>query len=107
VLPEQASTVRRRAAFVDCAEPMDLRAELRAVLAQRPSLIFVDHADLINTDADRGALASLLDEVTFGSEKRAVVLAVQDHAVLADLIPSTYSYLTLGPVADLTDARTG
>jgi RND superfamily putative drug exporter len=107
VLPEQASTVRRRTAFVDCAEPMDLPAELRAVLAQRPSLIFVDHADLINTDADRGALASLLDEVTFGSEKRAVVLAVQDHAVLADLIPGAYSYLTLGPVADRTDARTG
>ncbi len=108
VLPEQAGAVRRLAGFVDCATTdgaRDLRAEFRAVVAGRAKVIFVDHVERLVTPADRAALASLLDEVAFSDTDRAVVLGSADRGSVADLIPTNYSYLNLGPVADLAPTR--
>jgi RND superfamily putative drug exporter len=111
VLPQQAGVVRRRTGFVDCAavSPRGLRAELRTVVAAGPAVIFVDHVERLVEAEDRAALASLLDEVAFSGDDRAVVLGAllregEDRRALADLIPTPYSYLDLGPVADLAES---
>jgi RND superfamily putative drug exporter len=96
VLPEQASTVRRRVAYLDCAETPDLRADLRAALRGRPALILVDHADLLTGHDDRAALASLLDDVAVGTSDAAVLLAVRHAAEVADLLPPHAGTVTLG-----------
>jgi RND superfamily putative drug exporter len=103
VLPEQAAAVRRQTAIVDCAVTDNLRAELRTVLAAKPTIIFVDHAERLTGQDDRAALASLLDEVAFSELDQAVVLACDDRGSVADLIATPYSYLNLSQVLDLAD----
>jgi RND superfamily putative drug exporter len=113
VLPEQGAAVRRSTGLVDCAAVGGelrrggpaLREELRAVLAAKPQVIFVDHVDQLTAPEDRAALASLLDEVALSDADRAVVLACRDRESVADLIGVRYSYLHLGPVADLAETR--
>ncbi|HEY5821245.1 MAG TPA: MMPL family transporter [Propionibacteriaceae bacterium] len=104
VLPEQASAVRRRTGYLDCTSTTDVRQDLRDILAAHPAVIFVDHADVLATHDDRAALASLLDDLAVGSSETAVVIAVRDRNLVADLLPARYSYVTLGRVADLVDA---
>jgi RND superfamily putative drug exporter len=96
VLPEQAAAVRRVVGYVDCGQTPALRRELAAVLRRRPTLVLVDHADLVTDHDDRAALASLLDDLTVGSSEVAVVLAVRDRARVADLLPARSTTLTLG-----------
>ncbi|HEX8488137.1 MAG TPA: MMPL family transporter [Propionibacteriaceae bacterium] len=113
VLPEQGAAVRRSTGFVDCAAVgreqrrggRTLREELRAVLAARPKVIFVDHVHQLTAPEDRAALASLLDEVALSEADQAVVLACHDRESVADLIGVRYSYLHLGPVPDLAETR--
>lgn len=104
VLPEQAGSVRRRTGYLDCAQVEDLREELRQITAARPAAIFIDHADGLTAHDDRAALASLLDDVAVGSSETAVILAVRSRDLVADLLPASYSYLTLDRVDDLVDA---
>jgi RND superfamily putative drug exporter len=96
VLPEQAAAVRRVVGYVDCGQTPALRRELAAVLRRRPTLVLVDHADLVTGHDDRAALASLLDDLTVGSSEVAVVLAVRDRGRIADLLPARTTTLTLG-----------
>jgi RND superfamily putative drug exporter len=108
VLPEQAGAVRRTTGFVDCATVRDvgeLRTELRTVQAARPAVIFVDHVQRLTATEDRAALASLLDEVAFSDREQAVVLASDDRESVSDLMPTHYSYLDLGRVAELAPAQ--
>jgi RND superfamily putative drug exporter len=106
VMPEQSGTVRRQTGFVDCAATRtgtDLRAELRSVLDAHPKVVFVDHVERLASAEDRAALASLLDEVAVGESECAVVLGTDDRSSVSDLIPTNYSYLTLGSVPDLAE----
>jgi RND superfamily putative drug exporter len=108
VMPEQASAVRRTTGFVDCAAIGTgdaLRSELRSVLDAGPTVVFVDHVERLTSPQDRAALASLLDEVAFNDAEQAVVLGSDDRESVADLIPTNYSYLNLGPVADLAQTH--
>ncbi len=107
VLPQQGSAVRRRTAVIDCTTLLNggtggLGAELARVERGKPSVIFVDHADVLSAEADRRALTGLVDN-TVGTD-RALIIAVRDRAQIDDLINQPYRYLTLGPVADLVDA---
>ncbi|MFL6026468.1 MAG: MMPL family transporter [Friedmanniella sp.] len=102
VLPEQAAAVRRLVGYLDCSHGGSLRRELTAVLRRRPALVLVDHADLLTDHDDRAALASLLDDLTVGSSEAAVVLAVRDRDRVADLLPPSFSTITLGAAAELT-----
>ncbi|GAA1429169.1 MMPL family transporter [Microlunatus lacustris] len=101
VLPEQAASVRKVVGYVDCDATPDLRRELGAVLARRPALVLVDHADLLTAHDDRAALASLLDDLTVGSRDVAVLLAVRDRDAVADLLPPSCSAITLDRPAEL------
>lgn len=101
VLPQQAGVVRRRTAFVNCAEVTDLAAELRTVAKNRPSIVFVDHAERLARPEDRLALANLLDQPS-----GAVVLATTHREDVADLIATGYAYLTVGPTPDRAPAPT-
>ena len=101
VLPQQAGVVRRRTAFVNCAEVTDLAAELRTVAKSKPALVFVDHAERLSRPEDRLALANLLDQPS-----GAVVLAATHREDVADLIATGYAYLTVGPAADRAPAPT-
>ena len=118
VLPQQSSAVRRRTAMIDCTglsstglsstgltsggDRDGLRAELARVERAQPSVIFVDHADVLSDPDDRHALTELID-ATAGSD-RALVIAVRDRALVEDVVRAPYRYLTLGPVPDLIDA---
>ncbi|MDN5763373.1 MAG: MMPL family transporter [Microlunatus sp.] len=111
VLPEQSAAVRSRTAVIDCRQLAPkhrgrggLRTELRVAERRDPSVIFVDHADVLTDHDDRAALASLLDE-TAGSGSRAVVIAARDRALVDDLVRVPYRHLTLGPVPDLADSH--
>ena len=104
VLPEQAGGVRRRTAYLDCADPGNLRHTLRSVVAASPKIIFLDHADSLVSHDDRAALASLLDDLAVGSAEPAVVLAVRDRATVADLMPARYTTVSLTS-ADLVAAQ--
>jgi len=104
VLPEQAGIVRRRTGYLDCAQVEDLRTELRQITAAKPVAIFIDHADALTAHDDRAALASLLDDVAVGSRDTAVIIAVRSRDLIADLLPASYSYLTLDRADDLVDA---
>ena len=104
VLPEQAAAVRRRTAYLDCADPGNLRQSLRSVLAASPKIIFLDHADGLVSHDDRAALASLLDDLAVGTADPAVIIAVRDRATVADLMPARYTTVSL-TAADLVDAR--
>ncbi|HKH55540.1 MAG TPA: MMPL family transporter [Propionibacteriaceae bacterium] len=104
VLPEQAAAVRRRTGYLDCVRTSAIRPELREILAAKPAVIFVDHADRLTAHDERAALASLLDDVVVGSRELAVVLAVRDRSAIADLTPAHVTTLTLDGVTDL--ART-
>ncbi len=106
VLPEQAGTVRRRTGYLDCRESTNLRRELRSILAARPAVIFIDHADVLHAHDDRAAVASLLDDLAVGSLEMAVVIAVRDRTFLADLLPAHYSALSLAGVDELVDTPT-
>lgn len=101
VLPEQAAGVRGVVGYLDCAGTPDLRRELAAVLARRPAVVLVDHADLLTDHDDRAALASLLDDLAVGSREVAVLLAVRDRDAVADLLPASCSAVTLGRPAEL------
>jgi RND superfamily putative drug exporter len=104
VLPEQAAAVRRRTGYLDCAATSSVRRELREIVAARPSVIFVDHVDLLTAHDERAALASVLDDVVVGSRELAVVIAVRDRSAIEDLIPASAATITLGGVSSL--ART-
>ena len=108
VLPEQAARwSRRRTGVVDCRALDNPRAEFRAIQRSGARVIFVDHADLLTGVDDRAALASLLDEIVVGGAgDRAVVLTARDRAAVADLIPTSYSYLSLSPLPDAALDRT-
>ena len=107
VLPEQARLVRRRTGVVDCRALDNPRAEFRAIQRSGARVIFIDHADLLTGVDDRAALASLLDEIVVGGAGgRAVVLTARDRAAVADLIPTSYSYLRLSPLPDAVLDRT-
>jgi putative drug exporter of the RND superfamily len=101
VLPEQAAAVRRRTGYLDCARTPGIRRELREIVAAKPAVIFVDHADRLTSHDERAALASLLDDVVVGSRELAVVIAVRDRSAIADLIPAHVTTLTLDGVTDL------
>ncbi len=103
VLPEQASSVRRRTGYLDCATSTDVRAELAQIRRARPAVVFVDHADALTAHDDRAALASLVDDVAVSPAEQTVVVAVRDRAALADLLPAQHSYLTLDRVTDLVE----
>jgi RND superfamily putative drug exporter len=109
VMPEQSGAVRRQTGFVDCAAVRpgsgDLRAELRSVLEAKPKVVFVDHVERLTSTDDRVALANLLDEVARSDRDRAVVLGTDDRSSVSDLIPTSYSYLTLGSVPDLAETQ--
>ncbi|GAA3623098.1 MMPL family transporter [Microlunatus ginsengisoli] len=103
VLPQQSSAVRRSTAMIDCARIDGLRTELPAIQRRKPSVIFVDHADVLQRGEDTAALAELIDRTV--ADGRCVVLAARDRALIEDRINRPYRYLTLGPVPDLADAR--
>jgi RND superfamily putative drug exporter len=104
VLPEQAAGVRRRTAYLDCADPGNLRQSLRSVLAASPKIILLDHADGLVSHDDRAALASLLDDLAVGTAEPAVIIAVPDRATVADVMPARYTTVSL-IAADFVDAR--
>jgi RND superfamily putative drug exporter len=107
VLPEQAGLVRRRTGVADCRALGNPRAEFRALQRSGARVVFVDHADLLTGVDDRAALASLLDEIVVGGTgDRAVVLTARDRSAVADLIPTSYSYLSLSPLPDAALDRT-
>jgi RND superfamily putative drug exporter len=101
VLPEQAGAVRRRTGYLDCAQTPDLRGELRAL--RTAAVVFIDHADALTSHDDRAALASLVDDLLVAAADQAVVIAVRDRALIADLLPARYSYLSLARLDDLVE----
>ena len=79
-----------------------LRAELVRVERAQPSVIFVDHADVLSDPDDRRALTELID-ATAGPTARwsSPSATVRWSRTWCD---APYRYLTLGPVPDLIDA---
>ena len=74
--------MRRRTCYLDCATTPDLRRELRQLARAKPTILLVDHADVLTRHDDRAALASLLDDLAVGSSDLAVVIGVRDPSCL-------------------------
>ena len=71
VLPEQSGAVRRRTGYVDCADrPRPARRAAGRSPRPSPTVIFVDHADLLTGHDDRAALASVIDDLAVGTQRR-------------------------------------
>jgi len=107
VLPEQAGRVRRRTAYVDCAETRDLPRELASLARARPDVLFLDRVEALTdpgADPDaRAALARALDEVVAGGTT-AAVLAVTDRSGLDTLLRGPSRVLDLRPRPALAQA---
>jgi RND superfamily putative drug exporter len=89
VLPEQAGRVRRRTAYVNCADSPDLPRELAELTRAKPDVVFLDRVDVLTdpgSDPDaRAALARTFDAVAADGTSAAVV-AVTDRSTLETLL---------------------
>jgi RND superfamily putative drug exporter len=107
VLPEQAGRVRRRTAYVSCADSTDLPRELAELARAKPDVVFLDRVDVLSdpgSDPDaRAALARTFDAVAADGTS-AVVVAVADRSALETLLRGPSRVLDLRPRAAL--ART-
>lgn len=108
-IPERGSAVRGRTAYVDLlGESRPVRA-VRRELAGRPEVIAIDGADLVDSPADREAIAELLGAAITASGRRrplTIVLGALDAVAAADLIPTAPAVIVdLPPVGGPQHAR--
>ena len=87
VLPEQAGRRTPADRLPRLRPAPDLRRELR-VLPASADVMFIDNADVLTSHDDRAALASLVDDLAVAGADQAVVVAVRDRALIADLLPA-------------------
>ncbi len=99
VLPEQANSLRRRTAYLDCAAETNLRSRMRRILKSGPALVVIDNADGIHSHDARAALASVIEESRALQFRRALVLGVNTTGQVADLMPAGVRARQLAPAA--------
>lgn len=66
LLPQSASTVRRRTTHVDLAVARDVEQTLRDVNPQNGGVVIIDSVDVVGTRAERAELQRLVDEARTG-----------------------------------------
>ena len=108
VLPEQAGSIRRRTAYLDCAGGADLPRELAALTPRRggapPAVLFLDGVDAVVAADDRAALAHTMDQTAARGDS-AIVLATRDRANVEPLLAGPYRVLDLRPAPSPALAR--
>ncbi|MGI8458768.1 MAG: MMPL family transporter [Propionibacteriaceae bacterium] len=97
VLPEQAGQLRRRAVYLDAADQERFPAALARV--GRAEVVVVDHVDRIDVAGAR-ALGRLVDQAAAAG--RAIVLATDDAADVAPLVPTGSPLVTLSNHSSLS-----
>src|SRR5690606_6571912 len=83
--------------LVDLAASDDPVQQLITARDSKASLILVDHADRLTTDAQRAALAELINSCA--TTGRGLILATPDPAVLTGVLPEHHLQLHLAPVS--------
>lgn len=86
LLPEQASRVRRAAAFIDPTQSGVVAHELDHALRRHTSAVFIDNADLLVTEGDKAAVAELIARARREGQLT-VVLGGANHGVLDGFDP--------------------
>ncbi len=86
LLPQAASTVRRRTLHVDLAVSRDVAKTLRGITPRDGSLVVVDSIDVVGSSAERAALTRLVEEARTGGSF-ALFLCATSTAPLEDFHP--------------------
>ena len=92
LLPQSASTVRRRTSHVDLAVSRDVVEALQGITPRDGGLVVVDSVDVVGSSAERAALARLVEQArsrgTF-----ALLLCATTAAPLEDFNPDGVMYV--------------